>query len=318
MSTVNNEGRTNELLSAYLSEIIENDPIDNHFPAIPVLDALMKKSRKYDPCKQYQLPINKGSSPNTMRFSGFDTFALATPDTGLTVFYPNVNFGDNIPISWEEKHESGPESVKVFDIVKHRTNNARRSVMDLVATDIFGATADPKGFTPLPVTVDSTGSTGGISQSTVSDWASIEVGSGSFASQGVDDMNSLWDQIREFKGMPDMIFTHRTPYSYYKKDLNVDVRYANPGSSGEVSRGFPEVGFMGIPVFFDRKCSSSELYMLDSNDLFLAVDKDANFTTTDFVPIPNQPGSSVAYLLFRAALICTKRRTQGKMTGITA
>ncbi len=317
MSTVNTEGRTNELLSAYLSEIIENEPVDQHFPETPSFDWFMKHSKSFSPTKQYQLPVNTGASANGKWFSGSDTFALTTPDTALTVFYANKNIGESIPVLFEEKHESGPDASKIFDVIKHRLANAKRNLVDLSCTAMWSASGVTDGITSVPVTVDSTGSTGGLSASTTADWASIETSSGSFATQGIDDMNSTWDQIREFGGMPGAVFTNRTVYGYYKKDLNADVRYVTKDLKS-VDRGFVEVGFMGVPVLLERKVGSGEMYFIDPNDLFLAFDNKAKFKTLPFQDIPNQPGSSVAYLLARYALVCTRRRSHGKMVSITA
>ncbi len=317
MSTVNTEGRTNEQLSAYLSEILENEPIDQHFPEIPALDWFMAKSKSFAPTKQYQFPINAGQPTTGKWFKGSDTFSLTTPDTALTVFYPNVNYGEPIPVLWEEKHESGADATKVFDIVKHRVKNARRTAMDNLAVALWHATGVADSFTPIPVTVDSTGSTGGLSASTTADWLSIEKASGSFALQGQDDMNDAWDQIREFGGMPQATFTTRAAYGFYKKDLNPDLRYVVKDLSNG-KRGFSDVSFMDYPVMFDRKVATGEMYFIDPEDLFLAFDNKAKFATLPFQDIVNQPGSSAAYLLVRCALVCLRRRSHGKMTGIVA
>lgn len=319
MSDINNEGRTTEMLSAYLATIVKNDPVDNYFPKTPVVDWIMQKSVKVKPCKQLQLPINSGESPNFQWFSGLDQFNSNVQNTALTVTYPMVNMGDLIVIPWEDIHEAGPDAEKVFDIVKHRYNVCRKTAVDKLETALLNATTISKAVESLYVTIDSTGSTGGLSQSTDSDWASIELDATSlnYTDVGFDKFNDAYDQIKEFGGDPDGIFTTRLIYQAYKKEQNPDVSYlvSNGNTPSVVNRGFSGVEFMGIPVLYSRKAQASQVLFISSDDLKLHVDSQANYKVLPQIELQTQMGYS-AKMVSRMAMVCLRRRTQAKIVNL--
>ena len=75
--------------------------------------------------------------------------------------------------------------------------------------------------------------------------------------------------------------------------------------------------FKGIPVIFDRDCTSGYMYFLNSNNINLVVHQDADFSTGPFVTPENQDVST-AMVLFQGNLTTNNRRKLGVLTGITA
>lgn len=307
--------RTDERLSAFLSEIGASEPVDNFFVRRPAFDALMKKKKTLDGGRQVIYPIDSGNNPTISDFSDYDVFDTSGMDTVLTVGYPMVNKGGVLQLSWEEQRELAGSDHQIFDRLSHIRKNTVNTIMDACATDMFAASAAAKKVTPLPVTVDATGATGGLNASTDADWASTETASGSFASQGLTDMNTLYNTLINNGSMPDLIFTTQSIYEFYEKEVDPDVRYANAMGIG--GRGFKTLEFKQIPLIHDLKATSGVLYMLDSENLFYVVDSAGNFTIGPFVTPHNQE-VSVAKIKLRYALVCNRRKSHGKLTGITA
>lgn len=307
--------RSNERLSAFLTEIGTNMPIDNIFVRFPVLDLLMKKKKTVNGGRQILYPIDSGTNSTVKDFSDYDTFDTSAQDTARTVAYPFVNKGGTLVISWEEQRETAGQDHAIFDLVAHKRNNLMKTAMDQISTDLFAASAVTSKISSLNVMIDSTGTIGGLSQSTDSDWAASEIGSGSFVTQGLADMRTLWNTLFENGGNPNTIVTNRTIYQFYENEIDPDVRYSS--AQGVGGRGFKTLEFKGIPIIFDAKGTSGVLYMWDDENLFMMVDSDGDMAMDPFITPSNQK-VSVSKLVFRANLICNRRRGTGKLTGVTA
>ena len=314
-TTAIDTARTNERLSAFLTEIGASEPIDNYFPRIPALDALFKKKKMQDGGRQILYPIDSGTNSTIKDFSDNDVFDTSGQDTALTVVYPFVNKGGTITISWEELRETAGNDHRIFDLMKHKRDNAMKTSMDQLATDLFAPAQAPLKITSLNVLVDSTGSVGGLSAATDTDWASIETGSGSFATQGLSDMRTLYNRLTEDNANPNLILTNRTIYEFYENSIDPDVRYSTAQGTG--GRGFKSLEFKGIPIIYDKKATSGVLYMIDTDNTFFICDTEGNFAVDEFQTPVNQKVST-AKIVFRGNLVCNRRRSNGKLTGIVA
>lgn len=311
--------RTSERLSVFLSEVITTEPVDNFFPRFPVLEALMKNSQVKNGGRQILANIDSGKNNTVKSFNDFDQFAATRQDTALTVVYPMKNIGGIAAISEEEVREVAGDKHATFDLVKHVRNNLMQSIMNELATQIFAATPGGDDFESLPNIIDSTGTTGNLSATTDPDWAATETASGSFASQGLTDMRTTYNTIVDNGGMPDTIATSRTVYEYYENEVDPDVRYSIPQAKGpEVgARGFKSLEFKGIPIIHDSKATSDALYMWDSEHLYLCLDKEWNFSMGPFRnDVISLTMASIGKV--RGNLITVRRKSAGKLTGITA
>jgi len=315
--------RVTERLTGFITKIGANDPIDQYFPRTPALDILYKSKRMENGGRQISYPIDSGANDTFKDFSDYDVIDTSNQDTARVIVYPMVNKVGSLTYSWEELRENQTNDSRYYDLVKHRRDNAMKTAMDLVCTDLFAATQSAKKITSLNVGIDSTGSVGNLSQTDDSDWAAKEVGSGSFATQGLADMRSLWNQIHEDGGMVDNILTTRAVYEFYETEIDPDVRYAVAQTMGNGKklvggRGFGGgLEFNGVPVLYDKKCTSGVMFMWDSEALFMVVDTEGDFKISEFVKPHNQKVLT-ADLTFRGQVIITRRKSTGKLTSIVA
>lgn len=308
--------RTNERLSAFQSEIGSSEPIDNHFDRTPFLKEFMNKKKMIDGGRQILYPIDVGANTTVRDFSDYDVFDTTAQDTAYTVVYPFVNKGGTTVISWEEIRETAGSDHKIFDLIKHKRDNLMSTIMNSLETDLFAASQASTKIQTLAIVVDSSsGSPGGLSASTESDWAATETASGAFSTQGLSDMRTLYNTLVDNGGMPDMIFTTLDVYQFYENEIDADVRYSTAQGTG--GRGFAKLEFKGVPITSGNACNSGVLYMLDSKNTFFMVDTDGNFSSDDFQTPVNQK-VSVSKTYFRGNLICNRRKSNGKLTGITA
>lgn len=308
--------RNSDRLTAFLSEIAESDPVDNYFKRYPTIEHLRKNSKVGVWGRQCWMPIDSGENSTVQDFSDYDVFNTSPQSTALSVAYPMVNKGGSVIISWEELREIAGNDHKVYDLVKHKRDNLLKTVMKKCNADLYAASAVAGKVESLPIVIDSSGSAGSLSQATDSDWAATESASGSFAAQGISDMTTLMNTLWINKSEPTIIMTTQTVHEYMEKELSADIRYFT-SDLNEGSRGFKGLRFRSVPVQFDGDATAGVMYFINGDNLYLAIDEDANFSFDPFQKAIDQK-AEVALFCLRWALICDRRKAHGKLTGITA
>lgn len=308
--------RTNERLSAFLSDIATKDPVDNYFPKFTLLDKLMNNKKTGTFGRQVLIPIDSGFNGTVQTFSGYDTFSTAAQDTALTLVYPMVNRGGTLVISWEEEREVGDDAHRIIDLLAHKRKNLIKSTMDQYSQAVFAAAQSAADVTSLAVAIDSTtGSPGNLTAATDADWASYETASGSFATQGLTDMRTLYNNIMINGATPDTVVMNQTIYEYYENEIDPDVRYSKAQDVG--GRGFKTLEFKGIPITPELRATAQTIFMWDSENVKVYVDSAGNYAFSDFEAPTNQ-WARVAKLACRMQVIIDRRKSTGKLTGVTA
>lgn len=308
--------RVGDRLTAFLSKIEESEPVDNFFNRYVTIDHLKENAKVGTWGRQCWLPIDSGENSTVQDFADYDVFLTTPQSTAMSVGYPMVNKGGSVAISFEELQETKGSDLKVYDLLKHKRSNLLKTVMKKCNADLYATTAVAGKIEPLPVVIDSTGTAGSLSQSTDSDWASTETASGSFAAQGISDMTTMLNTLWLKKSVPTIIMTTQSVHEYMEKELSADVRYM-VGDLQTGVRGFEGLKFKGVKLAFDGDCTSGVMYFINNENLFLAIDSDANFSFDPFIQPYNQR-AQVALFSVRWALICNSRRAHGKLTGISA
>jgi len=214
----------------------------------------------------------------------------------------------------EERQNSGKH--KMINLLESKTYQAEQTIRDEIAQALFASSRTSKAINTLAELIDSSGTVGGISRTSNSWWQSTETASGSFASQGISDMRTLYNTISSSAGKehPDLIITTRTIYEYYEDTLLPQVRYQ---SLDVADAGFESLRFKGADILYDTNCNSGTLYMLNSKYITLVIDKETDFITTPFVKPANQDAKT-AQILFMGNVTVNNCRRLGKLTGITA
>ena len=307
--------RSNERLTMFMTEIGEKKPIDNYFSQHAAWDLLMKKKIMKSGGRQIGFPIDSGENPTVADFSDADVFDTTVPNTALWVAYPYVHKGGTVTILGEEQRETDGADHKIFDVMDHRRNNLLETIFKGYTTDLFATSQVAGKINSLNILIDATETIGGLAVATDADWVSTETSSGSFASQGLSDMRTLYNTLSGKKAMIDVILTTQSVYEYYENEVDPDVRYAQ--AQGVGGRGFKTLEFKSLPITWDVNATSGILYMWDSKYTYLACDTGWNFDFEPFVTPANQK-LSVSKFANRCQLVTTNRRTTGKLTGISA
>jgi hypothetical protein len=156
---------------------------------------------------------------------------------------------------------------------------------------------------------------GGIAGTGNAWWqAKVATSAGSFAAGGIDAMRTKYNDVTRGADKCDLIITDQTNFERFEKILQPQERFTDATMA---DGGFQNLKFKGAPVTFDSYCTAGYMYFLNSDYLQLAVHRDANMTTTDFVKPDNQD-AKVAQILFMGELTVSNRSRQGLISGFTA
>lgn len=249
-------------------------------------------------------------------YSGAETLDT-TLQEGMTIArYAWKQYAVSIGITGLEKRNNQGEAAMI-NLLTAKTTQAEMSMKDRMSVDAFGdGTGNGgKNLTGLAALVSTTATVGGIAPGTYTWWkGDVTTSAGSFAAAGVDKMRTTFNNITFGNDKPDSIFTDQTTFEYYEKALQPQERFS---SNKVADAGFLNLTFKGVPLMFDRDCTSGYMYFLNSKYLSFVVHRDADFATGPFVTPENQDVST-AMILFQGNLTTNNRRKIGVIQGITA
>jgi hypothetical protein len=308
--------RSTERLTAFLSEIGSEKPIDQYFPKRKALEVFTKKMKVKDAGRQVVYPLNSGANPTVKDASDYDSYDPSASNTALIVTYPMVNKIASLVISWEEEREVAGKDHAMYDLIAHKRDVLLNSVLDAQCTDLFAATQNASKISSLVPSILATGALGGLNQSTDSDWASTVTSGGSFAAQGMSDMLTTYGTVVNDGAEPDVIITTLAVNNYYHIAVDPDVRYAYTPDM-VAGRGWRGLEFMGAKIVHDKKCTNGVMYFITSDDTFMSVDSAGNYDFPPFIEMPLQR-AKISKFAFRGNLIFQRRKSNAKITGITA
>lgn len=244
---------------------------------------------------------------------GLDT----TLQEGMTIArFQWKQYAASIGITGLEKRSNNGEAAMI-NLLSAKTKQAEMSLKDRMSQDAFsdGTGNGSKNLTGLAALVSATATVGGLSPTTYTWWKSdVTSTAGSFAGTGVDKMRTAFNNVSFGNDKPDGIFTTQAVFEYYEKSLQPQERFA---SNTVADAGFLNLTFKGVPMMFDRDCTSGYMYLLNSNAMAFVTHRDADFSTGAF-QTPENADVSTAMILFQGNLTVNNRRKLAVITGITA
>ena len=260
-------------------------------------------------------PLSKEKNSTANFFSLYDPIDITpvTPFTGA--YFEWKEAATSISIAHKEERQNSGKH-RILPLLQSRIDNARQSLSDLLADALFDTTQVAKKIESIDILVDATSTIGGIARGTHSWFQSTVTTSGSFASQGLSDMRTLYNTVSSSAGKdsPDFIVTTQSVYEYYEGVLQPQERFADPVMA---DGGFASLRFKTAPVVYDQYVPSGYLYMLNSKYLRLVLDSGTNFIVSPFIKPTNQAARVAQILVMLNTTIRSPRRC-GKLTGISA
>ena len=263
---------------------------------------------------------------NTARggYTGMEPHDVSEPETRTRAQY---NYGDyyvSIVISGTDERKVNGEDA-VLQLVNTKMMEARESMTDQLASDVYTGTSYIVGFD----TAIAAGTYAGIAGGTYTWWQSgvdstahtaANMKSSSSTSYIHTLFRNAWDStaIKNFK--PNLILTSQNVFDIYEQSLQVSARYnyASSRTSFMADAGFSALEFRGIPVVVDNYIAAGTdayCYFLNTQFAPLFYHPDNNFRMTPF-KVPTNADGRIAQLYFSGQIGLTNRRLFYKFTDL--
>jgi hypothetical protein len=216
-----------------------------------------------------------------------------------------------------------------IDLMKRKSNQALRTLRELVAINLHGTGANLKtiglgAYAPVDPT---TGIVGGINSATNKYWQSQVRTIGSWATSGhlgssADLPFNLWITCTDGDEEPSISVWDQNCYERYHRALGGLVRYIQAGTPGKIlgdGVGYPKTNllYQGKPAILDKKADPDSFFFLHLDDFTWYVAPGMNFEPTDMMTLPTNPFVSFVVLALYHQWVCQRRQLQGRGTGVT-
>ncbi len=280
-----------------------------------------KAIREEDGGERIVEPLMYGKNSTARSYDGYEALDT-TPQTGIdSAEYNWKQYSASISISGKEERQNAGTS-RIIKLLDAKIQQAEMSLTEQLSIGLFsdGTGNGNKDLTGFSAMISTSGTYGGISSSANTWWqANVDTASEAL---GLPKMRTAYNSASVGgKDAPTLIVTTQTLFESYEAQFtNVAIsgggsHWATPseGTKKMADGGFQTLEFKGVPIVWDEQCPSGTMYFLNTKHMSLAVHKDANFQTTDFVKPENQD-ARVAQILFMGNVTCNRRKSFSALT----
>jgi hypothetical protein len=247
-------------------------------------------------------------------YLGADVLNNTQPNTTTQAEFRWQNAYEPIVITRDEERSNSGDMHKIIDLVGMKTNLSQKAFAERMDKALSRIVGGANNLVDLSTLVN-TGVLGTVNGATTTAWQATSTTSGTFATQGLSDMTTLYYAISSSASQdnPDRILTTKTIYEAYEQTRLPLERISNTLTA---NAGFQNLTFKGVPVIYGNNIDSGVIYMLNMNYVHLVVDSATDVVTTPFLSPTNQT-VKVAYILWRGNLTTDNRRRLGKLTSVS-
>lgn len=263
--------------------------------------------------------INDASS-TAQSYTDFDEFDITEQEPMIAGDYEMGGYGATVAFAGMQLRKISPSNYSgLKDLLEIETKLQMLNIRDKMSDNLFAAANDAKGILSLSTITDATTTIAGVGGS--STWGGTTTSSGSMATQGKDDMMTMFNTLSQYASSldgkandgTDLICCTNTVAQYYWATLEPSMRYT-PMGKGDVGL---TLEFMGIPLTTDQHVASGVMYFLNLGHLELRVHSEADFTPSEPIT-PVDQDAFVKRIIWNGQLVCDGRRYQGKLNTLSA
>jgi len=236
-------------------------------------------------------------------------------NTLTMVEYKWQNVYEPIVLTRDEERQNSGDEHKILDLVGTKTMLSEKAISKRMEQALSTSVAEANNLLDID-TIVNTGTLGSIAGGTDTFWQATVTASGTFATQGLTDMSTLFYAISSgaTEENPNTFITTKTVFQKYEQTRLPLERISNGDLS--FNAGARNLTFKGYPIVYGNYIGSGKLYALNTNYLQLIVDSATDFITTPFITPSNQT-VKVAYILWRGNQVTDNRRRLGKLTSLS-
>lgn len=248
-----------------------------------------KLVEKEDGGKSITNPLIVGRNSNITSYQYYDPLPVNQTNEFTKVEYNWSRVAGNVIISKQEEDENRGETA-VFKIVKGKMMVLEESIKEKFSEYLYGSGAgtDPYGLAALIPDDPTSGSLGGLSRATQSQWRTS-----SYDFDGALDETNIEegfdDILRDLKlksDKPDLILVGRNIDRLYRAAIRdkVMLNLADSGNGKKMyDLGFEGWTHNGISVIYDEDCPDDKAYFINSKYLRHHILNGVNMRVDDLV-----------------------------------
>lgn len=230
-------------------------------------------------------PLTVGRNPNVSTYEYYDELPVAQTNEFTKVEYTWTRVAGTVIISDQEEDENRGESA-VFKLMRAKMQVLEESIKEKFSGYLYGSGtgSDPNGLANLIPDDPTTGTLGGISRASETQWRT----SAYDFSGGLDETNieEAFDDVLmdlTLKGeKPDLILCGRNIYRFYRAAVRDKVVFnLSDTSNGKrmMDLGFGGMTHQNIPMMYDEDCPVNKVYFINSKYLRLHMLRGVNMRT---------------------------------------
>ena len=312
--------------------------VDNILNACPVIYWLRSKgrTREEDGGERLVIPLSYGKNTTIKTLtSGYSPVDTTPQDNITSCYYTWCQIAGSITISHKELRQNSGKH-KIINLLDAKTKDAEMSFIEILnkkAWAVSAATGEPQSI-PDGVSIDGSGTIGGINSATYAWWANQYTASTSDSTWAkiMAGMASTYNKCSKGgdgggRSFPDAIFCTRRAYEVYETACRDKVRLYDDKVA---DLGFGGLRFKGATMYWDEytPISSSSAYtartdpdaaegddagtmfFLNSKHTEMVIDKGSNMKIEPFITPENQL-AKVAIIHIMYNICFSNRRKQG-------
>ena len=237
-------------------------------------------------------------------------------DVETQVEYRWQNGYEPIQLTRDEERANSGDNHRIIDLVGEKIQRSELAITKRIEQALSTPVAGANYLIDMETLVN-TGTLGTIAGATNTYWQATVTASGSFAAQGLTDMQTATYAVSSAATdeNPTAYITNKTIFQYFEQTRLPLERISNGDLTANA--GFKNLTFKGVPVTYGNFIGSGLMFGLNLNYVDLCVDTETDFSMTPFVMPANQT-AKVAFILWRGNLATNNRRRHFKLTGISA
>ena len=230
-------------------------------------------------------PLITGRNPNVTSYQYYGRLPVAQTDEFDTVTYQWSRVAGTVIISEQEEDENKGEA-QIFKLMRAKLQVLEESIQEKFSSYAYGlgTGTDPQGLGNTLPDDPTTGSLGGISRATETQWRpSAYLFAGTIDSTNIEEaFDDVMLDLTLKSDKPDVIFAGRDVLRTYRQavrdKLTIPLSELK-GGKGMVDLGFSGVGHDGLPIIYDEDCPTDKAYFINSKYLRYHILKGVNMKT---------------------------------------
>ena len=271
---------------------------------------------------------NFGKGSAKQMAGGYDTHGTTPSDSKRFSKADWTHYSANVTVSDSEIYQtSGPEALG--DLVGEEMERETHGLVDLMADDLWAVSVGANSFTSVDALVSASDTVQGVDGDSFQTWnarglsargtiassISFTPSDTSFASAGISNLLTCWNNASEGSIQPTHCFTDYATHERYEGTITPQQRFTANGTGDST---FDALAFKQRPVFASPKITAGSFYMLHigPRGLQFIVLRGADNVWKPFKEHTNQEVRT-AELQWKGQLCVKDRRLSNKVEGFT-